>query len=72
MLKLIYNIFTSPFVKVLFKFIASLASAIAVISGYLVFVNRNYKGRQEDEKEQDDLTGTPFDIEIPPEDEEDE
>lgn len=49
MFKLIYNIFTSPFFKVFFKIIASLASAIAVISGYLFFVNRNIvKSRQDD------------------------
>ena len=48
MFKLIYKFLTSPFFKILFKIIASLASAIAVISGYLFFVNMSSKHRQED------------------------
>lgn len=63
MFRLIYRLLTSPFVKFLFKFIASLTSAIAVISGYLFFVNMNTKSRDEelnesknelDEEEEDD------------------
>ncbi len=71
MFKFIYRFFTSPFVKFVFKFIASLASALAVISGYLFFVNMNTKGRDEeinemgdeldDEDEDDDIIDHPSD-----------
>ncbi len=55
MFKLVYKFLSSPFLKILFKIIASLASAIAVISGYLFFVNMSSKHRQEDTENEDEF-----------------
>lgn len=53
MLKLIYAFFTSKPVKLLIRIIASFASAIVVVSGYLFIVNLNEKNKEEIEIEED-------------------
>lgn len=47
MLKLLQRIFTSKVVKVIVRIIASFASAIVVVSGYLFIVNMNERDREE-------------------------
>lgn len=39
MINFIHKIFTSRFLKIVVRIIASLASAIVVVSGYLFFIN---------------------------------
>lgn len=51
MFKLIYRFFTSTPVKIFVRIIASLASAIVVVSGYLFILNMSTRGKEEDEEE---------------------
>ncbi|MCG8339241.1 MAG: hypothetical protein MJE63_32440 [Proteobacteria bacterium] len=55
-------IFQSTAVKLLFRFIASIASAIVVISGFLYIMNLGQREKEEDLEEQKE------DVVIPPED----
>ena len=62
MLKIFQMIFQSTAVKLLFRFIASIASAIVVISGFLYIMNLGQREKEEDLEEQKE------DVVIPPED----
>lgn len=55
-------IFQSTAVRLLFRFIASIASAIVVISGFLYIMNLGQREKEEDLEEQKE------DVAIPPED----
>ncbi len=55
MLKLIHTIFTSSVFKLFIRFLASLASAIAVISGYLIYLNMLAKNKEEDVVKDEEL-----------------
>ncbi len=48
MFSLIHKIVTSSLFKFILRFLASLASAIAVISGYLFFVSINIKDKEDE------------------------
>ena len=50
MLKVIYRVFTSTPVKIVVRIIASFASAIVVVSGYLFLVNMSIRGKEDEEE----------------------
>lgn len=48
MMKLLHGFFTSSAFRLLIRIIASLASAIVVVSGYLFFVNLSSRTREDE------------------------
>ncbi len=61
MLKIIKRILSSSSFKLILKLIASFASAIAVISGYLLFISMSTKNENElfEEEKPEDLEQDP-------------
>ena len=48
MINLLIKIFKSPVIKILFKTVGSIASAILAISGYLLVLNYSVRSKQGD------------------------
>ena len=57
-------IFQSTAVKLLFRFIASIASAIVVISGFLYVMNLGQREKEEELEEQEEDVVIPLDDDI--------
>ncbi len=54
MLKIIQTIFQSTAIKFLFRLIASIASAIVMISGFLYLMNLGQREKEEDKDSQEE------------------
>ncbi|MBT7155991.1 MAG: hypothetical protein HN945_26390 [Deltaproteobacteria bacterium] len=57
MLKLIARLFPLRAIKLFLRFLASLASAIVIVSGYLFFISNNGRDREDEnaiDKSEDD------------------